>query len=260
MEEHLRKIDEIEKKKAEDIKKQILREKENRDALLKEGYIKKRIESLKEKKFERQLVKNIKENIEKDIRREKERKIRENLALNKAIKENELKKERLKQQMKKQREDDIILLEEQIKRGEKQDQERKIYFEKIKNYGNRYSLNKAEEILEKIKEAEKKEDEKIQYYYDEKRKEGDEKERKALIKKELDRKELKKYLDMQVEEKKKEEDFLKALDLEQARIWNVDCKKYYEDEKIIDGKIRQMIKRNLDCLVKQISENNNKKK
>ena len=81
MEEHLRKIDEIEKKKAEDIKKQILREKENRDALLKEGYIKKRIESLKEKKFERQLVKNIKENIEKDIRREKERKIREILAL-----------------------------------------------------------------------------------------------------------------------------------------------------------------------------------
>ena len=65
---------------------------------------------------------------------------------------------------------------------------------------------------------------------------------------------------MQVEEKKKEEDFLKALDLEQARIWNVDCKKYYEDEKIIDGKIRQMNKRNLDCLFKQISENTNKKK
>ena len=43
-----------------------MREKINRDVLLKEEYIRKRIENLKEKKFERELVKNIKENIEKD--------------------------------------------------------------------------------------------------------------------------------------------------------------------------------------------------
>ena len=260
LEEHLKKIDEIERKKLEDIRKQKLREKENRDALLKEGNIRKRIESLKEKKFERELVKNIKENIEKDKRRAIERKKKENEALNKAIRENEIKKEKLKQKMKKEKEDDILSMEEQIKTGEKQDLERKYYFDRIKNYGNKYSLKKAEEILEQMKDAQKKEDEKIQFYYDEKRKAADEKERKEYIRKRMERKELKKYLDMQIEEKKKEEDFLKALDYEQARIWNVDCKKYMEDEKIIDGKIKTMNKINQDCLIKQINENSKKKK
>ena len=260
LEEHLKKIDEIERKKLEDIRKQKIREKENRDALLKEGNIRKRIESLKEKKFEKEYVKNIKENIEKEKRIAMERKIKENEALNKAIKENEIKKEKLKQLMKKQKEDDILSMEEQIKTGEKQDLERKYYFDRIKNYGNKYSLKKAEEILEQMKDAQKKEDEKIQFYYDEKRKVADEKERKEFIKKRMERKELKKYLDMQVEEKKKEEDFLKALDYEQARIWNVDCKKYMEDEKIIDGKIKKMNKINQDSLIKQINENSKKKK
>jgi hypothetical protein len=260
LEEHLKKIDEIERKKLEDIRKQKLREKENRDALLKEGNIRKRIETLKEKKFERELVKNIKENIEKDKRIALERKIKENQALNKAIRENEIKKEKLKQKMKKEKEDDIIFMEENIKTGEKQDLERKYYFDRIKNYGNKYSLKKAEEILEQMKDAQKKEDEKIQFYYDEKRKAADEKERKEYIRKRMERKELKKYLDMQIEEKKKEEDFLKALDYEQARIWNVDCKKYMEDEKIIDGKIKTMNKINQDSLIKQINENSKKKK
>ena len=260
MEEHLKKMDEIERQKAEDIKKQILREKQNRDALLKEEYIRKRIQSLKEKKFERELVKNIKENIEKEKKEKKEKKMKENEALNRAIKENEIKKERLKQQIKKQREDDILAMEENIKTGEKLDNERKYYFDKIKNYGNKYSLKKAEEILEKMKEDKRKEDEKVQYYYDEKRKEADERERKEKIKKYLERKELKKFLDMQIEEKKKEEDFLKALDYEQARIWNVDIKKYCEDEKIINEKIREMNKKNLDCLIKQMKDNSSKKK
>ena len=48
--EHQKKLDELERKKAEDIKKQIMREKKSRDDLLKEEYIRKRIENLKEKK------------------------------------------------------------------------------------------------------------------------------------------------------------------------------------------------------------------
>ena len=259
LQEHLKKMDEIEQKKAENIKKQILREKANRDALLKEEVIRKRIEKLKEKKFERELVKNIKENIEKDQKALKEKKIKENEALNRALKENELKKERLKQQLQKQKEDDVLSLEEHIKTEEKQDQERKNYFDRIKNYGNKYSLKKAEEILEEMLKNKKREDEKIQYYYDEKRKMADEKERMAMMKRRMERKELKKYLDMQIEEKKKEEDLLKALDYEQARIWNVDAKKYSEDEKKVDGKIRAMNKNNLDFLMKQMNENISKK-
>ena len=64
---------------------------------------------------------------------------------------------------------------------------------------------------------------------------------------------------MQVEEKRKEEDFLKSLDDEQARIWAIDSKKYFEDEKAIESKIRNMNKRNLDLVMEQINKKKNKK-
>ena len=82
---------------------------------------------------------------------------------------------------------------------------------------------------------------------------------KEKMRKNEQKKELKKFLDMQVEEKKKEQIFLKKLDSEQARIWNVDCLRYNEDEKMIDNKIKNMKKKNLEYIIKQIKENNVKK-
>ena len=51
---------------------------------------------------------------------------------------------------------------------------------------------------------------------------------------------------MQVEEKKKEQDFLKELEHEQARIWNIDVQKYNEDSKMIDNKYKMMKKKNFE--------------
>ena len=59
---------------------------------------------------------------------------------------------------------------------------------------------------------------------------------------------------MQIQEKKKEEDFLKSLDDEQSRIWGIDCQKYYADQQAIENKIRNMNKRNLDILKKQMEQ------
>ncbi len=63
---------------------------------------------------------------------------------------------------------------------------------------------------------------------------------------------------MQIEEKKKEEDFLKSLDDEQARIWAIDCKKYHDDEKAIENKIRTMNQKNLQLLREQMNRKNSK--
>ena len=49
---------------------------------------------------------------------------------------------------------------------------------------------------------------------------------------------LKEYLDMQVEEKKRFNEFEKSLDNEQARIWQIDCEKYHEQEKDINDKVK----------------------
>ena len=205
--EHQKKMDEEERRRQELIKQQIMKEKENRDAQMKADYVRKRIELLKNKKFEKSLVKTIQEGIERERKEAIEKKRRENEALNNAIKENELR------------------------------------------------IKKKKELEDKQKE----EDKKVQFYYEEKNRLAIEKEKEEEIKRQKEKKELRKYLDMQVEEKRKEEEFLKSLDDEQARIWAIDCKKYNEDEKAIEQKIRAMNKRNLDLVMEQMRQRRKKK-
>ena len=254
VEEHSKKMDEIERVKNEKIREQIIRLKENRDAQLKNEKTRKKIEELKEKKFDLMLVKNYKQSLENARKEKFERKKRENEALRKAIKENEIKKELLKDQLKKEKENDIKMNEERLIYDLKKESERNTYYDKIRNYANKYTMKQAEEIVEKMKNDQKNEEEKIQYYYDAKNKEAHEKELKRRIKNKKEKEEMKKYLDMQIEERKKEENLLKLLDEEQARIWNIDCKKYFDDENIVEKKIKFMNRKNMECLLKQIDE------
>ena len=259
IEEHQKKMDELEKQKKEQIKNQIMREKESRDEQMRQNYIKKRIEILKEKKFEKSLVKTIQEGLEKDKKEALEKKRRENEALINAIKENELKKQKKKEQEKKEKEEDIKMGEERIKMQLKQDYIREKYYDTIKKYGNKYSVQ-SDGILQKMKKDQEEEDKKIQFYYDEKNRLANEREKNEALRRKKEKNELKKYLDMQIEERKKEEEFLKSLDDEQARIWAIDCKKYFEDEKAIESKIRAMNKRNLDLVLDQINKRKTNKK
>lgn len=204
------------------------------------------------------MVKSIQEGIEKEKQDAIERKKKENEALLRAIKENELKIIK-KRKRKKDKEEEIKMGEERMKMQMKEDLARQKYYEAIKNNGNKSSL-KSVEVLEKLRKQQEEEDKRIQHYYDEKNRLEIDKEKQKELKKYKEKFELKKYLDMQIEERKKEEDFLKSLDYEQARIWALDCKKYNDDEKEINTRIREMNKRNMNILMDQINKNRNKKK
>ena len=257
--EHQKKMDEEERKRQELIKQQIMKEKESRDAQMKADYVRKRIEFLKDKKFEKSLVKTIQEGIERERKDAIEKKRRENEALNNAIKENELRIKKKKELEEKQKEEDKKMAEERIKMEMKEEIARNKYYDSIKKYGNKYVAKQADEIIEQLKKQEEEEDKKMQFYYEEKNRLAFEKEKEEEIKRQKEKKELKKYLDMQIEERKKEEEFLKSLDDEQARIWAIDCKKYNEDEKAIEQKIRAMNKRNLDLVMEQMRQRRKKK-
>ena len=259
MKEHQKEMDELDRKKQEDIKKQILREKESRDEQMRQNYIKRRIEILKEKKFEKNLVKNIQEGIEKEKQEIINKKKKENEALLRAIKENDLKIKMRKEKEKRDREEEIKMGEERIKMQMKEDLQREKYYETIKRNGIKMS-SKADEVLNKLRKDQEEEDKRIQHYYDEKNRLEIDKEKEKEKKKLREKFELKKYLDMQIEERKKEEDFLKSLDYEQARIWAIDCKKYNEDEKEINKRIREMNKRNMDSVMEQIKKKKKKNK
>jgi hypothetical protein len=260
VQEHQKKMDELEKEKLEALKKQMLKEKEMRDAQMKDNYIRKRIETLKNQKFERGLVKTIRESIENEKKQAIEEKKRKNEALIKAIKENEIKIKNKLEKEKQQKEEDIKMSEERIKMDMKQEMARNRYYESIKKNGELYDSTTGKELIEKLKKEEEEEDKKVQFYYEEKNRLAIEKEKEAEIKKQKDKRELKKYLDMQIEEKRKEEEFLKSLDNEQARIWAIDCKKYNEDQIAIEKKIRAMNKRNLTLLKEQMNLKKSNKK
>ena len=182
-----------------------------------------------------------------------------NEELNKTIKEVEQKKIKLKNMIQQQKEEEMIILKEKQKTEERQDKQRQKIFDKINYNMNKFIIRNAEEIAAKNRLEQQKEEEKMQYYMEEKRKEMEKKEIMEKMRKKKEKLELKKFLDMQVEEKKKEKSFLKELEHEQARIWNIDAQKYSEDEKLSDTKYKMMKKKNFEYILKQMKENDEKK-
>ena len=258
--EHLKKIDQIEKEKQEALKQQIMREKKNRDAQIRDEYVRKRIDQLKQRKFENNLIKNIQEEIEKEKQAAIQKKIKENEALKKVIRENEINKEKQRELLQKEKEEDIRAYEEMEKNEMKQDMERKRYFDNIRRFANKYDEDEVNKLLNKMKQEQKEEDEKVYKLMLEKNKREEEQDLRARMKRNQEKQAIKRFLDMQIEEKKKEAELQKAINDEQARIWNADCKKYNEDEKRIDKIIKDMNKRNLDSIMEQIQKRKEQKK
>ena len=85
----------------------------------------------------------------------------------------------------------------------KKDLERKRYFDNIRRFANKYDENETNKILNQMKQDQKNEDEKVYQLMMEKNKEAEEKEKQAKIKRKQDKIAMKKFLDMQIEEKKK---------------------------------------------------------
>lgn len=257
--EHLKHIDELEKEKQEALKRQILREKKNRDAQIKDEYTRKRIDFLKQRKFERNLIKNIQEEMEKEKQAAIQKKKKENEALKKVIRENEIYKEKQKELIQKEKEEDIQSYKEMERSELKKDLERKRYFDNIRRFANKYDENETAKILNQMKQDQKNEDEKVYQLMMEKNRLDFEKEKNEKLKRKQDKIAIKKFLDMQIEEKKKELDLEKAINDEQARIWRMDCQKYTEDEKRINKIIKEMNRRNLDSIMEQMKKRKEKK-
>ena len=158
------------------------------------------------------------------------------------------------------KEEDIRAYEEMEKNEKKQDLARKRYFDNIRRFANKYDEVEVGKLLDKLKQEQKNEDEKVYQLMLEKNKREEEQERLAKLKRQQEKIEIKKFLDMQLEEKRKEAELEKAINDEQARIWKADCKKYNEDEKRIDKIIKDMNKRNLDSIMEQMKKRKEQKK
>ena len=247
-------MDEIYETKNRKICEQIHRLKTDRDAILKAQTMRKKIEDLKEKKFEKNLVKKYKEQLEQDRQDKINRKKKGKEDLLKAKKDIEEKQKRLKEKALKEKEEDKKINQLRNLIDQRKENERKYYYDKIKANSNKYYLPYAESVLKKLEKEKKEEEEKIQYHYDEKNRHDFEKEYKAKLKRFNDKIEMKKFLDMQIAEKNKEKNFNKLLDQEQARIWKIDLKKRYDEMNKEKECIKKMNRKNFECILKQIEQ------
>jgi len=251
---YTKQLDQIQQDKLKKISEQINRLKIDRDNILKNETLKKKIEKLKEKKFEKNLVKIYKAQLEQqkqDILEKKKQGKEEILKAKKAMEE---KQKKLKEEKAKEIEEEKKLNKLLYLMDQRKENERNYYYKKIKSLSNKYLLPNSEKILKKIIQEGKIEEEKIQHYYEEKNLKEFEKEIKAKKKRQNDKIEIKKFLDMQIEQKKKEEKFLKLLDQEQARIWKLDLIKRNEEMKTEREHIKNMNRKNFEGLLKQIEE------
>ena len=251
---YTKQLDQMQQDKLKKISEQIYRLKIDRDNILKNETMKKKIEKLKEKKFEKSLVKIYKAQLEQEKQDIIDKKKQGKEELLKAKKAMEEKEKQLKEQKEKEIEEEkklnkILYLMDQIKENE-----RNSYYKKIKSLSNKYLLPNSENVLKKIIKEGKIEEEKIQHFYEEKNMKEFQKEIKAKQKRQNDKIEIKKFLDMQIEQKKKEEKFLKLLDQEQARIWKLDLIKRNDEMKTEREHIKNMNRKNFEGLLKQIEE------
>ena len=148
--------------------------------------------------------------------------------------------------------EDIRSIEEYTKVLEKQENERKQYFKNIENKASNFLAKMSQTVLKDIENKNKEENEKMKKYLIEKENKLLIKEKEKLEQIKNNKKEMKAFLDKQVDEKGKERDFQQSLNKEQAKVWNLDKEAQVDQNQYISEKIRRMNDYNQDILKAQI--------
>ena len=252
MDRHLKHLNDLEEKKRMEVKKRILKEKESRDKQLHDEYVRKRIDLLKKRKYERELVKVLKEEIEREKRLAIEKKVAEKEALQKTIKDNELRRQKLLEDERQEKELDVKMMEDDAKVKQKQENERIEYFKRIERSSNSFMDQMVNTVLREQELKNKEEEDKIKAYnlFRDQQEELAEQRKQQLIKD--NKRMIKEYLDKQMEERRQQKEYEKQVDLAQGRIWKQDTQNYIEHEKEVSAIIRMMNKNNLNALKSQI--------
>lgn len=240
------------KEKQEVLHKRFIIEKKNREEQLKSRRMMQRLEMLKQKKYEKHLMENVKKELENEKKMLLERKMKENEVIRSDMQEAENNKKKKLERMKMEKEEDKNFCQELEKTEIRKELERKKILNRVRSMGDYEENESVKKILEKIRKEDEDEEEKLNKYLIKKGKLEDEEmenEKQKRMKMKFD---LKKYLELQIAEKKREIEFEKLLWKEQGKIWNIDSEKYKKEKKIINEKIKIMNLKNAEILREQI--------
>lgn len=165
---HCQYMDDLERKRNQELKERVQREKENRDKQFQDEKQRKKIEILKEKKYDREYVKNIQSELEKERQIQLKKRLDERELMFDTIKENELNKKRALENKEKERLSDIKSTEDYAKVLDRQEQERNEYFKRIERNANNYINKMADTVISSIEAKNKEEEERMRLFLIEK--------------------------------------------------------------------------------------------
>lgn len=246
------------KQKEEEKRQRFLSEQKIREKQIQEKNLMKRINELKEKKMDNEIISNIKQEIENDKKMLLERKKMKDEVYKKILLINEANQRYKNEQKKLNKQENIRFLEE----TEKVEAQRELIRKKILTRGksvDQYKVSdEVKKIWAKMRDEIKEEDEKYLKYIIEQEKLYQIKQEKEKKKKIEEKIELKKYLDLQVKAKKKENEFRNIIDKEQGRVWDMDYKKFIIDQKEKELKIKKTNCRINNILMEQIKNKKEK--
>ena len=252
MDKHLKHLNELEEEKQRLLKERALKTKELRDKQKREQYVNKRINEIKDKLYEKELVRQNKEDIRKAKEREAARKKAEHEELLKTIKDSELHRKLMLEQAKKEREEDIRMIQDAIASDIKKDNERKAYFNRIERSGNVFAQQAIDNVIKARNDKARADEEKLNNYLMEKERLAEREYCRMRNDKMNNQKMLRDFYDKQVLEKKARDDYEKQLDKVQADIWKKDSEQFFEREKETNRMIRDFEKNNVKELDKQV--------
>jgi hypothetical protein len=261
--EHNKQMEIIEKEKEEARYKKFLLERKVHEDQIKTKKIKERLEMLRQRKFDINTVNILKKQLEEEKKYLLDKKKKETEKIRKDMKETEKYMIKKMEKIKLQKEEDKNFCEDLEKTEIKKELERKKILNRVRSVGDYEKNENVQKIIAKIKKDEEEEDELLRAYLMKKKKIDDEKEENEKNRRLQMQYDLRKYLEIQIEEKKKEREFEKLLWKEQGKIWNIDSEMFNKEKKEINDRIKKMNLKNVENLKEQIrnkKEENMKKK
>lgn len=227
---HLDHLNCLEEEKQAKIKNKILKEKENRDKQMWDQNYRRKVEKIKLRKYENQLLSYIDNETKAEKENQIKKKIEANEALKKTLEENARNRQRKEELAAQEREENIKSIEEYNKILEKQENDRVLYFKNIEMKSTDFMAKMTDTVLKDLKEKNNQAEQRMNDFLKKKEEKAIQEDKDKIERAKHEKRMMKSYLDMQIEEKKKINEFEKELDHEQAQI-KIKDQQMYEDFK-----------------------------
>ena len=225
---HVEYLNFIEDQKQAKIKAKLISEKYNREKQIWDQRYRKKVEKIKDRKFDINFLEQNQKEIDEEIEFNNKKKEEAKKQLKLTIEENKRNKILKEQKIREEDEEEKKCVEEYTKILIKQEQDRLNYFKNIEKNSSDFLANAAETVLKDIKIKNEVAEKKLLEFLKQREIENNENEKLLKIKSIQNKKEIKNFLDYQVQEKKRLSLFDKEIDIEQGNIIKKDYEMYNE--------------------------------